>query len=253
MCNLGQFYSDPRGYCDVCGKKSSDNALETAPVKMESQIDELLTEKIIQAVMAQGQILKDLEDIANLIKTSMHGFFNTTTHPATTPSSLTPVPENLQLINNSINLNQNYLYSIITEDILPQPVYKKKPFSLHLKIVDANGMEKSLEHPIKFKIILCTSSLPNKMLTYNASGDRIMFGTLEVDGSSDIHFRKIVINDVSSKTENGVFSLIIMTNDVDYIKPLEIKNVRVKTQKSNTQAPKKRRNIEHNNRKPEIE
>lgn len=251
MCHLGEFYSDPQGYCDVCGKKQSEFVLETAPDKMECQIDGLLTEKIIQAVIAQGQMLKDLEDIAALIKTTMQGVFSHNTHSATTP--LTPAPENPKPTEILISLNQNYLYNIITEDILPQPIYKKKVFSLHLKIVDVNGIQKNLEQPVKFKIILCTSKAPNKMLTYNASGDRIMLGTLEVDGSSDIHFRKIIINDVSSKTENGVFSLMVLTNDVDYIKPLEIKNVKVKTQKSNSQAPRKRRNIEHNNPKPEIE
>lgn len=252
MCHLGQFKLDSQGCCEICGKTQSENLINTTTIETDSETTGILTQKIMEAILAQSQIIKELENITNLMNKAIKTHFNPVNKYETNLFS----EQTIQPLIHTDNLASNdseYLYKIVLEENLHQPLYKKKAFALPLKIVDNNGNKQSLERVVRFKIILCTGESPHKMLTHNASGDRIMLGTLEEEGISSVIFRKVIINDVSSRTESGAFSLLILPIDAEYIKPLEITNVHVKAKKPSSGGVRKRRNIEGNEPMPEIE
>ncbi|OMJ75625.1 hypothetical protein SteCoe_25216 [Stentor coeruleus] len=252
MCHLGQVKLDSQGCCEICGKTQSESIINTTTIETDSEIAGILTQKIMEAILAQSQIIKELENIANLMNKTIQTKFGAK-NIYETDMTIDQNKQKLIDTDNSASNDLEYLYKIVLEENLSQPLYKKKPFTLSLKIVDNNGKKQSLEHAVRFKIILCTGENPHKMLTHNASGDRVMLGTLEEEGISSIFFRKVIINDVSSRTESGTFSLIIMPIDAEYIKPLEISNLQVKAKKPSSDRAKKRRNVGGNEPTPEIE
>ncbi|OMJ86954.1 hypothetical protein SteCoe_11427 [Stentor coeruleus] len=252
MCHLGQFKLDSQGPCEICGKTQVESLISNSTIEVDSETTGILTQKIMEAILAQSQIIKEIENIANLMKKTVQNHFTPKNYLETSLLS-DQVKQPIILTDNLASNNSEYLYKIVLQEDLPQPLYKKKAFALSLKIVDNNGIKQNLERPVKFKIMLCTGGNHHKMLTHNASGDRVMLGTLEEEGISSIFFRKVIVNDVSSRMESGSFSLLVLPVDAEYIKPLEILNVYVKTKMPSMGGARKRRNTGGNEPTPEIE
>jgi hypothetical protein len=86
------------------------------------------------------------------------------------------------------------------------PVYKERAFELEASIVDQSRRPVPLIEPCEFKILLFTTEVPPKVMKINTNGDKIMRGTTEISvtvNSSKVHFRKIVIKEVTSHFRNG--------------------------------------------------
>lgn len=149
--------------------------------------------------------------------------------------------------------NDETRYSMMLKVLqdVPKPVCKNKAFSIELKIVDLEGNEKHLPEPVLFKVMLFTNEEHPNLLTYNSSGERILRGTLEVESQFHILFRKILLKEVSSHTPSGYFCLVILPKNSENIKPLVIRDVKVKSQvriNNGTKKPK----IRESDNKPEI-
>ncbi|OMJ85978.1 hypothetical protein SteCoe_12613 [Stentor coeruleus] len=134
---------------------------------------------------------------------------------------------------------------------VPKLVCKNKAFSIELKIVDVDGNEKHLPEPVLFKVLLFTNENHPNLLTYNSSGERILRGTLEIESQFHILFRKILLKEVSSHTPSGFFCLVVLPQNSENIKPLVIRNIKVKSQIRNNNGTKKPKTRENDN-KPEI-
>jgi hypothetical protein len=138
----------------------------------------------------------------------------------------------------------NYPYSLRLVSDLPQPAYKERAFSLMLEIVDRNAQKIIMPIPVNFKIMLFTTENPPKLMKVNTSGDKIMRGTVEVESSGVILFRKIVVKEVTSHFRNGCFFLVVMPKNSNDIKPLIIENFVIKARKIITNDPIKKFKIE---------
>ncbi|OMJ65993.1 hypothetical protein SteCoe_37318 [Stentor coeruleus] len=136
--------------------------------------------------------------------------------------------------------NRKFTHKIELEDELPSPAYKERTFSVLANIVDMNGNKVQLADCVKFKIMLYTADSPPKMLNLNTSGDKIMRGTLEVEGSSSIFFKKVIVKEVTSHFRNGCFFFVIVPEGADYIKPLIAEDFVIKARKITSDCPKKK-------------
>ena len=113
-----------------------------------------------------------------------------------------------------------------------------------IEIVNQNNEKISMPIPVNFKIMLFTTESPPKLLKVNTSGDKIMRGTVEVESSGVIFFRKIVIKEVTSHFRNGCFFLVVMPKNSNEIKPLVIENFVIKARKILTSDPVKKMKTE---------
>ncbi|OMJ83413.1 hypothetical protein SteCoe_15684 [Stentor coeruleus] len=149
------------------------------------------------------------------------------------------------------NDETRYLLELKVVQGVPKPVFKNKAFSIEIKIVDMEGNEKHLSEPVLFKVMLFTNEDHPNLITCNSSGERILRGKLEVESQFHILFRKILLKEVSSHTPSGYFCLVILPENSENIKPLVIRNVKVKSQVRNNNGTKKPKTRESDN-KPEI-
>lgn len=127
------------------------------------------------------------------------------------------------------NMEFDYCLQLISE--LPSPAYKERAFQMVAQIVDKCGNKVTLPNMVSFAIMLFTTESPTKSLKLNTSGDKIMRGTTEVETTSELLFRKVVIKEVTSHFRNGCIFMAICPKQNSRIKPLIINNVVVKARK----------------------
>ena len=113
---------------------------------------------------------------------------------------------------------------------LPNPAHKEKPFSIFLQIVDNELNRASLEEKTMFNVMLFTTENPPKILKTSMSGDKVIRGTVEVEGNSSVLFKKIVIKEVSSHFRSGWFYLVVVSKNPS-VRPLIVPNFKVKARK----------------------
>ena len=102
-------------------------------------------------------------------------------------------------------------------------------------MVDANGQRTSLTDPVHFQVMIFSNENPPKPINFNTSGDKILKGTVQAQGSSTVYFRKIAIKEVTSHFRNGSFFFVVMPIDASYIKPFIVENFVVKARKVATE------------------
>jgi hypothetical protein len=126
---------------------------------------------------------------------------------------------------------------------LPSPAYKERAFSMLLQVTDLNGIKSTLPNPVGFTVMIFTTESPPKLLKVNTSGDKIMRGTIEAEGTNTIFFRKIVIKEVSSHFRNCCFFLVVAPKNPCNVKPLIIPNFVIKARKISDGAPRKKNKL----------
>lgn len=218
-----------------------------------SNKDDFISQILLTLINNQTKVLQDLADIVKLIGTAGEAL------------KKREKPENYEfekklekfidytVLDNDwiFNNESQYEYSLEVVNDIPRPACKNKGFSLELRIVDLEGNEKHLNEPGLFKILLFTSELHPNLLTSNSSGDRIIRGTLEVKSNTRILFKKIRINEVSSYTPSKSFTLVVISESSERIKPLVIRNVKVKSRVRETFGVKKPK-VGENDKRPQI-
>ncbi|CAG9321658.1 unnamed protein product [Blepharisma stoltei] len=172
-----------------------------------------------------------------------------------TPEAVSPCLHSSESVTTSEDLltaicgpHQDFDFFIQLVNEIPNPAYKERAFQVVAQIVDAEGNKVTLPNMVSFNIMLFTTESPTKSLKVNTSGDKIMRGTTEVEATSELVFRKVVIKEVTSHFRNGCIFMAICPKQNSRIKPLIINNVVVKARKlcPNAGAVKKLKTEEDN-------
>ena len=220
------------------------------PMLLAAPSDSSLLYHLYGLITQQNEVIRTLADQTNtaLRKVEMlsKGLENNTwvEQPSAIVVSREEVttPEHILAVLCSGKSNHTYSLRLVSD--LPQPAYKERAFSMMLEIVDNSNEKVSMPIPLHFKIMLFTTESPPKLLKVNTSGDKIMRGTIEVESSGVVFFRKIVIKEVTSHFRNGCFFLVVMPKNSNDIKPLVIENFVIKARKILTPDPAKKMKTE---------
>lgn len=124
-------------------------------------------------------------------------------------------------------------YFLKLENDFPNPAYKERAFQLELSLVDKEGKYVHLEESLIFKALLYSAETSPKLVEMNTIGDKIIRGTVEVEGRGKIVFRKLVVKEVSSHFRGGVFYFVICPEGNYKVKPFILPNFTVKARKAN--------------------
>lgn len=127
----------------------------------------------------------------------------------------------------------DFRYRIKLASSIPEPAYKERAFEIIAVITDLEGNQAVIPKPTTFKVLLFTTESPPKLLRLNTSGDKIMRGIIEQESSSEIHFSKVVIKEVTSHFRNGCVLLVIASTEETDIQPLIVESFVVKARKMN--------------------
>jgi len=142
---------------------------------------------------------------------------------------------------------QDFKYRIKLVSEIPEPAYKERAFEISAVITDLEGNQTVISKPTTFKILLFTTESPPNLLRLNTSGDKIMRGTIEHESSSEIHFPKVVIKEVTSHFRNGCVFLVIASTEETDIQPLIVDSFVIKARKMNGEnEPRKKMKYDYN-------
>jgi hypothetical protein len=142
-----------------------------------------------------------------------------------------------------ITTQTSFPYSLQLISDLPSPAFKEKAFSLLLQVIDCNEQPITLPSNSFFNVLLFTTESPPKALKTSMTGDKIIRGTTEVEASSSVLFKKIVIKEVSSHFRSGCFYLVINSKNSS-VRPLIVPNFIVKARKLNADGtPRKKAKV----------
>lgn len=141
----------------------------------------------------------------------------------------------------------DFKYRIKLVSDMPDPAYKERAFEINAVITDLDGNQTVIPKPTTFKVLLFTTESPPKLLRLNTSGDKIMRGTTEQEASSEIHFSKVVIKEVTSHFRNGCVLLVITSTEETDIQPYIVDSFVIKARKMNCELePRKKLKYECN-------
>ncbi|OMJ95402.1 hypothetical protein SteCoe_1159 [Stentor coeruleus] len=231
MCNLNIKCQVWDGSCGCC-KKSDPTAVKLFPVPFVSNSDPSILFTLFRIITQQNEMIRK---IAEQTRSSLEKITSIEHNLESSQSISSCSSENStnssQLMNFLCGSNPQHIYFLNLLSDAPSPAYKERAFSLLLQIVDSNGNKTTLPERVVFSLSLFSTESPPKLILVNTSGEKIMRGTVDVDGSGTVFFRKIVLKEVSSHFRNGHFFLVIAPKDNVYIKPLIIENLVVKARK----------------------
>lgn len=142
------------------------------------------------------------------------------------------------------NAKFEYTLNLVSE--IPSPAYKERAFSILFQVTDLQGKQVTCEKKLNFKAELYNTENPPKLVKFNTAGESIMRGTMEVESTGTVLFRKIILKEVSSHFSKGCFYLVISCKDSNNIKPFVIENLVVKARKINTEKAVKKLRVEEN-------
>lgn len=198
---------------------------------------------LFRLLQQQSEAIKLLSEQGKTVIEKLSSISNQLQHLNSTQDGSSPVIVPYEEVTSSSRLceilcGQNtefqYFLKLISE--VPSPAYKERAFPLLAQIVDKDGNNATLPSSVFFKILLFTTESPPKLMKTNTGGDKIMRGTVEIETTSALLFRKIVIKEVTSHFRNGCFFLVIMPKQASHIKPLIIENFIIKARKVNAQS-----------------
>ncbi|OMJ88171.1 hypothetical protein SteCoe_9904 [Stentor coeruleus] len=135
-------------------------------------------------------------------------------------------------------LNQPYSLSLLEEP--DHVVYKNKTFSLKADIVDALNNKIILKQPLLFTVLLLKAANPIQIVELTKFKEKIITGTAICEINNTVYFKKLIIKEVSSYQPFGIFTLVILPDDVKLIKPLVVGSLKVKSRKSKLWKLKKK-------------
>lgn len=229
------------GSCKCWERNSKFEIVKPVPIPVSAPNDQNLMNAVYRLILQQSEMMQKIslevqDALGKIMKTTEKGLKSETgpepqNEEATTPSSL------LKFLCGD---KCNHSFSLQLAIDIPHPAYKERVFSLVLNIVDINGTKANLRQNYVFKVMLYTADNPPKLLTINTSGDKIMRGTTETEGNSEVIFKKIIVNEVSSHFRNGSFFLVVTPKDADFIKPFVYPEFVIKARKIYSECIKKK-------------
>jgi hypothetical protein len=212
------------------------------PIPTMINNDQNITASLFQMIFQQNELVKSLVQDT---KAALDKIIDLTNKRPKVDSH-EPLVSSEEAITPSVLLrflsgnDYKFTHKLELGDEFPSPAYKERAFSVHVNIVDMNGNRTQLADSVTFKIMLYTADNPPKLLNLNTSGDKIMRGTLEVEGNSCIFFKKVIIKEVTSHFRNGCFFFVIVPKGAEYIKPLIIEDFVIKARKLTSDCPNKK-------------
>ena len=125
----------------------------------------------------------------------------------------------------------NMYISLVNE--IPRYLYKEKGFQIIANVISSDGTIVVFPNTNPFVIKLFTVENPPKLLKNNISGKKILRGTTETapDSNGIIHFRNVVINEVTSHYPNDSLLLVVICPGLSYIKPLATSGISIRARK----------------------
>ena len=248
MCKFNVMCQVIDGSCSCCEMPFIPQVVR--PMLPAAPSDSSLLYHLYGLITQQNEVIRTLAEQTNsaLIKVEMLSKGLETNTWTEQPSNIVISREEVTTSDHIVSIlssgKSSHSYSLRLVSDLPQPAYKERAFSLMIEIVNQNNEKISMPIPVNFKIMLFTTESPPKLLKVNTSGDKIMRGTVEVESSGVIFFRKIVIKEVTSHFRNGCFFLVVMPKNSNEIKPLVIENFVIKARKILTSDPVKKMKTE---------
>ncbi|OMJ79456.1 hypothetical protein SteCoe_20509 [Stentor coeruleus] len=241
MCSGNPMCTARDGTCNCHLIKSFSMAQRVFSSGLFLQNDAALMSGMWRMMMQQTELIKNTFEVTKKVLDKLEGSPKEQSIPEnTTGSSDQETISTGALFIYLSSGRTDQPYSLLMSEDFPYPIYKERCFSVSLKIVDSLNNPVTLNKPIVFKILLYATENPPKLLTTNTFGDRIMRGTLEIESSSEMIFKKLVIKEVTSRFRNGVIYFVVMPQDTQLVKPLIIENVLVKARKNAPEMPKKK-------------
>ena len=242
MCNLNIFCKVSDGSCK-CRMPECSGIVKPIPIPMVNSSDGVIILSLFKIVSQQNEMIKQiLEDSKNT--TERLNFISQTLKgkPSkcleTSSDEVTNSDTLMKILCGGSTLHE---YSLQLISDLPKPAYKERAFSMLIQIVNKNGEKATLSNSAVFSIMLFTTESPPKYMKINTSGDKIMRGTVDSEGTSSVFFRKIVIKEVTSHFRNGCFFLVVTCKTANNIKPLIVPNFVIKARKLKCEdSPKKK-------------
>lgn len=242
MCKLSNLCQGHDTNCNCKASLDQPEIIKPVPIPLIKYSEPNFMETFIRIIAQQNELIKS---IAEHTKATLEKISQIVSQDSSQKNNVSPV-SNEDMTTSSTLLrilcgeNTNFTHFLQIDNDLPSPAYKERAFSLILSIRDLQGNKTILPSTINFKVLLYTAENPPKLLSINTSGDKIMRGTLEIEGESVIFFRKIIIKEVTSHFRNGSLFFVIVPKDADYIKPLIIENFVIKARKMPSDEIKKR-------------
>ncbi|OMJ66680.1 hypothetical protein SteCoe_36401 [Stentor coeruleus] len=246
MCSGNPMCAANDGACNCHLIKSFSMAPRAFSSGFFLQNDVALMNGMLRMMMQQTELIKNTFEVTKKVLDKLGG----SSQEPSIPENITG-PSDQEIISAGVLTSHlcggrtDQPYSLLMSEDFPYPIYKERCFSVSLKIVDSSNNPVTLDKPMVFKILLYATENPPKLLTTNTFGDRIMRGTLEIESSSEIIFKKLVIKEVTSRFRNGVVYFVVMPQDTQLVKPMIIEDVLVKARKNAPEMPMKKvkRNI----------
>lgn len=190
----------------------------------------------INALIQQHSIaLNDLTHKNNTLNQKLDTLTQELSKKTKIPQPNIEEPFTLEGIFRWISSGKTFSLYITLLNSFPDIIYKEKGFYIQANVIDSNGSTVILPSTFTFVIALFTMENPPKLLKNNISGKKILRGTSEavpeVDGI--IHFRNVVVNEVTSHYPNDSFCLVILCPSLSHVKPLATSGISVRARKHN--------------------
>lgn len=252
MCNLNILCKVTDGSC-TCEKPECPGLVRPVPVPSTSPQEAGLIISLFRMINQQNEMIKKISEDTRLtsqkiIKISQ--YLNLATPQIQNPSEESST--SVTIMETLCGSEKNFEFTLQLASELPEPAYKERAFSLLVNILNKNGEKVTLPSTAALTIMIFTTETPPKVLKINTSGDKIMRGTIDSEGTSSILFRKIVIKEVSSHFRNGCFFLVVAPKNNSSIQPLIIPNFVIKARKLNLDGtPRKKAKIGEENQTAE--
>ncbi|OMJ85815.1 hypothetical protein SteCoe_12811 [Stentor coeruleus] len=190
----------------------------------------------INALIQQHSIaLNDLTRKNNTLNQNLDTLTQELLKKTKIPQSNIEEPFSLEGIFRWISSGKTFSLFITLLNSFPDIIYKEKGFHVQVNVTDSNGSTVILPNSFTFIIALFTMENPPKLLKRNISGKKILRGTSEAIPEDDgiIHFRNVVVNEVTSHYPNDSFCLVILCPSLSHVKPLATSGISVRARKHN--------------------
>lgn len=235
MCNLSLACQVWDGSCDCPSVEHC--VYQPIPVPFVPQTDPSILMTLFKIIKDQGETIKRLAeqtksglDRISLLEKEIEA-----------KDSLSVPEENLtplKMIEILYGPNPLFEYTLNLLSEVPSPAYKERAFSILFQVADLQGKPVTCEKKLNFKAELYNTENPPKLVKFNTAGEQIMRGTMEVESTGTVLFRKIILKEVSSHFSKGCFYLVISCKDSNHIRPFVIENLVVKARKMKAEKKK---------------
>lgn len=258
MCNFGDLCSSSSAFCPFCVKSSNPICENPILTLTEEEDYEKFFKNFVEMIEEKNAVMKNIGELVKSISEKIKIFEE---GPPQREERKEVVYSNALCVSERnfqgfFENNVDYEFLLKLENDCSRTWFKKKPFQLVTRVVDSLGNEKQLGKIMRFRVLLFTNESPPRLLTETLNEERILIGTLVSEGNSRIVFRRVVINEVSSRYPGRCFILVVYPEGENNIKPLVLNSFVVKSTNGaqrSQEARRKRAKIESNHKGPDIE